>query len=50
MAEIKINNLNANPEQSEQVIDLRKEATTNSEAFAAFVTLRGGSKSTCWSS
>ncbi|MFP4120359.1 hypothetical protein [Coleofasciculus sp.] len=43
MAEIKINNLKADAEKSEEMIDLRSEAEAgNSNAFTAFTTLRGG--------
>lgn len=43
MAEIKINNLNIDAEKSEEMIDLRSEAeASNSKAFTAFTTLRGG--------
>jgi len=43
MAEIKINNLKTDAEKSEEMIDLRSEAeASNSKAFTAFTTLRGG--------
>ncbi|MFN6516561.1 MAG: hypothetical protein RMY29_018935 [Nostoc sp. CreGUA01] len=45
MAEIKINQLNT---ESTEMIDIKKEsAQGNSEAFVAFITLRGGG-SCCW--
>ena len=43
MAEIKINNLKIDAEKSEEMIDLRSDAeASNSKAFTAFTTLRGG--------
>jgi len=43
MAEIKINNLKTDAEKSEEMIDLRSDAeASNSKAFTAFTTLRGG--------
>ena len=43
MAKITINNLKTDTEKSEEMIDLRSEAgASNSKAFTAFTTLRGG--------
>jgi hypothetical protein len=43
MAEIKINDLKTDTEKSEEMIDLRSEGgASNSKAFTAFTTLRGG--------
>jgi hypothetical protein len=43
MAKIQINNLKTDAEKSEEMIDLRSDAAaSNSEAFTAFTTLRGG--------
>lgn len=43
MAKIQINNLKTDAEKSEEMIDLRSDATaSNSKAFTAFTTLRGG--------
>jgi hypothetical protein len=43
MAKIKINNLKTDTEKSEEMIDLRIETgASNSKAFTAFTTLRGG--------
>jgi hypothetical protein len=47
MAEIKINNLKIDAEKSEEMIDLRSDAeASNSKAFTAFTTLRGGRMAT----
>lgn len=52
MSEIKIHNLKTDAENSAEMIDLRGDAAvSNSKAFTAFTTLRGGMmsvKSTCW--
>jgi len=54
MAKIKINNLKIDAEKSEEMIDLRSDAeASNSKAFTAFTTLRGGRMATmaskpCW--
>jgi len=45
MAKIQINNLKIDAEKSEEMIDLRSDAeASNSKAFTAFTTLRGGLK------